>query len=98
LTGPKIGATVEIAAKYRPEFSTIPFTVDAKDATLFLSLPQWDTHASFETGRSEDIGRIGDIQVTGTYLYYAMPHPSHQETLTLDIKVRLSLMKEEWLY
>lgn len=63
----------------------MPFTVDAKDVHVELSLPSWDTHRSFGKPALE-VGRIGDIRVSGSYRYYSRPSPEHVETLKLNLE------------
>ncbi|BEI89154.1 uncharacterized protein CcaverHIS019_0205160 [Cutaneotrichosporon cavernicola] len=87
IKGPRLDAYVAVAStRYRPEFSVVPFTVDAKNAVIELSLPSWDTHRSFGTPPSVEVGRIGDIRVSGSYRYYARPQPDHVEKLELHIE------------
>ncbi|GMK54228.1 hypothetical protein CspeluHIS016_0108140 [Cutaneotrichosporon spelunceum] len=86
IKGPRLDAYVAVAStRYRPEFSVVPFTVDAKNAIVELSLPSWDTHRSFGTP-SLEVGRIGDVRVSGSYRYYARPQPDHVEKLELHIE------------
>jgi hypothetical protein len=81
-----LDAYVAVAStRYRPEFSVVPFTVDAKNAVVELSLPSWDTHRSFGAP-SLEVGRIGDIRVSGSYRYYARPQPDHVEKLKLHLE------------
>ncbi|KLT40822.1 hypothetical protein CC85DRAFT_287095 [Cutaneotrichosporon oleaginosum] len=86
IKGPRMDAYVAVAStRYRPEFSVVPFTVDAKNAIVELSLPSWDTHRTYGTP-SLEVGRIGDIRVSGSYRYYARPQPDHVEKLKLHIE------------
>lgn len=71
------------STRYRPDFSTVPFTVDAKDVLVNIRLPSWDTHRTFNLDPSVEVGRVGDIAVSGSYRYYAHPSPEHQEKLKL---------------
>jgi len=74
---------------YRPELSTIPFAVTLSDAVVKLKLPAWDTHRSFAKSESDmvEVGKIGDISASGSYTFYSMPRPDHQETLKLQLDV-----------
>ena len=94
LYGPRMEAYVAVAAtQYRPEFSVIPFSVQLTDTRVELSIPKWDTHRAFGIGDSIEIGKIGDLTATGTYRYYSVPRPDHQEVLTLHLEVSRSLQK-----
>ncbi|KAK8844716.1 hypothetical protein IAR55_006566 [Kwoniella newhampshirensis] len=67
------------------ENSTVPFTIDVSDAKVELCVPKWDTHRAFGADRFE-AGRIGQLTVSGSYLYYSAPRPDHQETLNLHME------------
>lgn len=75
---------------YRPELSSIPFAVTLNDAIVKLKLPAWDTHRSFSYSDSDvvEVGRVGDISAKGSYTFYSLPRPDHQETLKLHLEVR----------
>lgn len=84
--GPRIETYAAVAStRYRPEFSSVPFTVDAKDVLVDVRLPSWDTHRTFNPEPSLEVGRVGDITVSGSYRYYATHSPDHQEKLKLTL-------------
>ncbi|WVQ79015.1 hypothetical protein IAT38_001107 [Cryptococcus sp. DSM 104549] len=84
--GPRLDAVVAVASThYRPETSVVPFTVTATDGRIELGVPKWDTHRVFGSDVSE-AGKIGELVISGSYRYYAIPKPEHQETLTLHIE------------
>ena len=72
---------------YRPEFSIVPFSVNASDMRFELSVPRWDTHRSYGAEEIFEVGKIAQLEVKGSYRYYAEPKPEHQETLTLHLEV-----------
>ncbi|WVF66596.1 hypothetical protein IAT40_001336 [Kwoniella sp. CBS 6097] len=78
--------------KYRPESSTVPFSVNLSDARVELCVPKWDTHRAFGDDTIE-IGKIGDITAKGSYLYYSVPRPDHQETLNLHLEGKQVIFK-----
>lgn len=70
--------------------------MDAKNAHVELSLPSWDTHRSFGEP-SLEVGRIGDVRVSGSYRYYARPSPDHVEKLKLHLEAeRVSFLALGW--
>jgi hypothetical protein len=75
------------STQYRPEFSIVPFSVNAPDMRFELSVPRWDTHRSFGADEVFEAGKIGQLDVRGSYRYYAEPKPDHQETLDLHFEV-----------
>ena len=90
--GPQMSAYVAVAAtQYRPDMSTVPFTVNLTDARVELSVPSWDTHRSFCADETVEVGKIGLVTASGSYTYYSVPRPEHQETLVLHLEVRRML-------
>jgi hypothetical protein len=89
LQGSTLSSDIEIPAiRFRPESTTIPFFVQAPDVRLSMTLPGWHTQSSFGTPDTCNIGKIGSLEVRGSYLYYTQVAPDHVETLNLTIKVR----------
>lgn len=52
-----------------------------------MSLPSWSSHSSFGTPRTRDIGSIGLLLLSGSYLFFSETDPDHVETLTMDFLV-----------
>ncbi|WVQ94212.1 hypothetical protein IAU59_001290 [Kwoniella sp. CBS 9459] len=77
---------------YRPELSTVPFSVSLSDARVELCVPKWDTHRAFGDDTIE-IGKIGELAAKGSYLYYSSPRPDHQETLNLHLEGKQVIFK-----
>lgn len=89
IKGPRMEAYVAVGnTQYRAELSTIPFTVDLKDAVVEMSIPSWDTHRSFSESSAFEVGKIGDVSAKGSYTFYSTPKPDHQETLVLHLEGR----------
>ncbi|KAL7425079.1 Macrophage colony-stimulating factor 1 receptor [Cryptotrichosporon argae] len=87
IRGPRMDAYVAVAStRYRPEFSVIPFSVEGHDAHVDLALPKWDTHHAFSSGAALEVGKIGTVKASGSYRYYSVPKPDHQETLQLHLE------------
>ncbi len=77
--------------RYRPESTTIPFDVTSSDVHLTMSVPTFHTQHTFGTGESKAIGKIGSLDVQGSYLYYNRVESDHAETLSLTISVRCAV-------
>ena len=94
LYGPRMDAFVAVAStQYRPETSIVPFTVDASNGRMELGVPKWDTHRAFGSDVVE-VGKLGQLNISGSYRYYSSPSPDHQETLTLHLEVSFSLLSQ----
>lgn len=86
LSGTSLTNNVVIASDvYRPESSSVPFSVEAPDLSVRLTLPKWNTHSLFATRATTDIGRIGLLQVDGTYFSYADVREDFVDRLHLSI-------------
>ncbi|WRT63261.1 uncharacterized protein IL334_000164 [Kwoniella shivajii] len=83
------------STQYRPEFSIVPFSVSLDDAKVELCVPKWDTHRAFGPDAFE-VGKIGSIKAKGSYLYYSVPRPDHQETLDLHLEVSQAYKEDNY--
>lgn len=84
--GPRLDAIVAVAStQYRPETSVVPFSISLSNARVELCIPIWDTHRTFGPEVVE-VGQVGQLTASGSYRYYAVPGPDHQETLTLHLE------------
>lgn len=87
LTGQTLSTNVSILSnEFRPEFSTIPFTITAPGVNLMLSMPKWNTHSAFATPRTSDISHIRSFSISGAYTSYAEVRPDAVDRLILDIE------------
>jgi hypothetical protein len=87
-SGPRLDAYIAVATtQYRPEFSVVPFSVEARDIKVELGLPRWDTHRGIDGSEVIEVGKIGEITIEGSYRYYSEPKPEHLETLSLHLEV-----------
>ncbi len=88
ISGPRLESYTSVAGtEYRPDLSTIPFSVNVQNAVVALSVPSWDTHRSFADQQAFEIGKIGYLSAEGSYTFYSAPDPDHQEQLTLHLEV-----------
>lgn len=90
ICGPRIEGQVEVPLiRYRPESSTIPFSINAENLIFTMDLPRWQTHNqnSFGNDRLHNLGKVQDLHLRGSYLYFSEVHPDHVEALTLSIDV-----------
>lgn len=91
--GPRLDTYIAVSAtQYRPEFSIVPFTLEAQDLVVVIGVPRWDTHRAVNGEQAYEIGKIGELSVVGSYRYYAEPKPDHLESLTLHLEVRACLV------
>lgn len=77
--------------RYRPESSTIPFTVEGEDVLLTMDLPRWQTHSQTSFGAEclHNLGKIRQLHLRGSYLYFSEVHPDHVEALSMAINVSI---------
>ncbi|KAE9411411.1 hypothetical protein BT96DRAFT_961320 [Gymnopus androsaceus JB14] len=78
---------------YRPESTTIPFSIDIPDVSLRLSLPRWNTNALHAPKDGNTLAKVGSFRLNGSYMYFAEVHEDHIEQLELTMKVRNILFK-----
>ena len=69
---------------FRPISSVVPFSFVAPDLSVSLTLPRWNTHS---INPRPEIGRIGELCVTGSYRYFSDVRPDNVDKLRLDIDV-----------
>lgn len=92
LKAPRLDVKADIpSTQYRPKKSAVSFNIEASKLDLDLSLPVWNSHATFATERTKSMGSIGLIQFDGSYVFFSDTHPDNVECLTLDILVSLLL-------
>ncbi|KAI0663325.1 hypothetical protein C8Q70DRAFT_1102776 [Cubamyces menziesii] len=74
--------------KYRPEATTVSFWIDAPDVNLSLSLPRWNITSLSPVPDRSQIGRIGMLNMKGSYRYFAEVKPEYVDQLKLDFSAR----------
>lgn len=82
----KISATIP-SNVYRPESTTIPFSLDVPNVSLKLSLPRWNTNALHAPKDGNTLAKVGSFRLEGSYMYFAEVHEEHIERLQLMIMV-----------
>ncbi|KIY46774.1 hypothetical protein FISHEDRAFT_46624 [Fistulina hepatica ATCC 64428] len=87
LRGMRLTVDVTISAdKFRPDFSTVKFNIDAPDLRVEFSLPRWNTHAIHTPDGGYSLGQIGKFEISGSYLYWAHVCKENVDILRLDFK------------
>ncbi|KAI0665956.1 hypothetical protein C8Q78DRAFT_985325 [Trametes maxima] len=70
--------------KYRPDATAISFWIEAPDVYVNLSLPRWNISSLSTTPDRTQVGRIGMLNMKGSYRYFAEVSPDHVDQLKLD--------------
>ncbi|KII92575.1 hypothetical protein PLICRDRAFT_134291 [Plicaturopsis crispa FD-325 SS-3] len=73
---------------FRPESTSIPFTLLVPDVTLSLSLPRWNTHSLMNNARGCTIGKARMFRLDGSYRYYSDVSEENVEQLQITIATR----------
>lgn len=85
--GISLKTNVEIdLTTFRPVSSVVPFSFTAPDLSASLTLPRWNTHSM---NLQPEIGRVGELAVTGYYRYFSDVRPDNVDKLRLDLDVRI---------
>ena len=74
--------------KYRPEASSVSFWLEVPDVYVDLSLPRWNTSSLYATPDRSQVGRIGMLNLHGSYRYYAEVKPDNVDQLKLDFAAK----------
>lgn len=83
----KLEATIP-SNTFRPEATTISFTVDANDTNVDISLPRWNTHALHATKEGHSLLKAGKLSVQGSYHYFAEAREEHVEQLKVAVNLQ----------
>ncbi|KAF7315604.1 hypothetical protein MIND_00075800 [Mycena indigotica] len=73
---------------FRPESTTVPFSIEVPDIAINLSLPRWNTWALHAPPDGNSIGKARILKFDGSYRYFADVAEGHVEQLKLGITVR----------
>jgi hypothetical protein len=88
LRGTHIKSSVTVPSDtFRPEATTVPFTVEIPDVSLNLSLPRWNTNALHLPKDGNNLAKIKSFVIVGSYRYFAEVRPENVEQLELRISV-----------
>lgn len=96
MRGASLKTSVEIdSTTFRPLSSAVPFSVMAPDLLISLTLPRWNTHSM---NLRPEIGRIGELNVTGSYRYFSDVRPDNVDKLLVKIDVRTRILIHQTMY
>ncbi|KAJ7072266.1 hypothetical protein C8F01DRAFT_1205872 [Mycena amicta] len=73
---------------FRPESTTVTFSVEVPDIAVNLSLPRWNTWALHAPKEGTSIGKVRILKFDGSYRYFSDVAEDHVEQLKLGITVR----------
>ncbi|CAK5265757.1 unnamed protein product [Mycena citricolor] len=74
--------------RFRPEATTIPFSIELPEIQLHLTLPRWNTFAEHAPKEGNSLARATVLRLDGSYRYFADTHPDHVEQFKLSITSR----------
>ena len=74
--------------KYRPEATTVSFWIEARDVNVDLSLPRWNISSLYPTPDRSQVGRIGMLNMNGSYRYFAAIKQDNVDQLKLEFTGR----------
>lgn len=73
--------------KFRPDTTSIPFTISAPNTVGNFSLPRWSTHALHPQEEGIGLFKTQLLNFDGSYRFFAEVHDNHVEQLKLNIQV-----------
>lgn len=87
IRGGSLNTSVEIdSTTFRPISSVVPFSFMTPELMVSLTLPRWNTHSM---NLRPEVGRIGELSITGSYRYFSDVRPDNVDKLHLNIDVRM---------
>jgi len=96
MRGASLKTSVEIdSTTFRPLSSVVPFSVMVPDLLISLNLPRWNTHSM---NLRPEIGRIGELNVTGSYRYFSDVRLDNVDKLLVNINVRTRILIHQTMY
>ena len=75
--------------KFRPSWTSFPFSIVAPDVTLSLTLPKWSTHRLQTMEPITKLMTVGLLRLDGSYLYFSDVREENVDQLRLNITVRV---------
>ena len=75
--------------KFRPAWTSFPFSIVAPDVTLSLTLPKWSTHRLQTMEPITKLITVGLLRLDGSYLYFSDVREENVDQLRLNISVRV---------
>jgi hypothetical protein len=86
--GTRLKSFTEIPSDtFRPESTTIPFSIELPDVSLNLSLPRWNTWALHAPKDGSSIAKVRVLKADGFYRYFSEVRDDNVEQLKLTITV-----------
>ncbi|KAJ7703124.1 hypothetical protein B0H17DRAFT_922585 [Mycena rosella] len=73
---------------FRPDSTTIPFSIEVPDVTLNLSLPRWNTWALHAPKEGNSLAKVRVFRADGFYRYFSEVREDHVEQFKLTLTVR----------
>ncbi|KAK7057149.1 hypothetical protein R3P38DRAFT_1162521 [Favolaschia claudopus] len=73
---------------FRPEATTIPFSVEIPEVAVNISLPRWNTWALHAPKDGHSIGKARLLKLDGFFQYFSEVRNEHVERLKLTITAR----------
>ncbi|KAH9041126.1 hypothetical protein EDB84DRAFT_1436665 [Lactarius hengduanensis] len=70
--------------KFRPAWTSFPFSIDAPDVTLSLTLPKWSTHRLQTMEPVTKLMTVGLLRLDGSYLYSSDVREENVDQLRLS--------------
>ncbi|KAJ6625576.1 hypothetical protein B0H10DRAFT_1782666 [Mycena sp. CBHHK59/15] len=87
--GTRLKNVTEIPSdSFRPESTTIPFSIEIPDVALNLSLPRWNTYALHAPKDGNNLAIIRVFRADGLYRYFSEVREDHVEQLKLTLTIR----------
>src|SRR6266851_1420403 len=77
-----------LSDKFRPAWTSFPFSIRAPDVTLSLTLPKWSTHRLQTVEPITKLMTIGLLHLDGSYLYHSDVREENVDQLKLKFIVR----------
>ncbi len=74
--------------KFRPAWTSFPFSINAPDVALSLTLPKWSTHRLQTMEPITKLMTVGLLRLDGSYLYSSNVREENVDQLRLSFTVR----------
>ncbi|KAF5370617.1 hypothetical protein D9758_002040 [Tetrapyrgos nigripes] len=89
LFGMRCQSIVKIPSNvFRPDSTSVTFSVEIPNVSINLSLPRWNTNALHAPKEGNNLANIGSFSIDGSYLYYSEVHQDNVEQLKLAFTAR----------
>jgi hypothetical protein len=95
LRGPSLHSENTILSdKFRPTWTSFPFSISAPNTALSLTLPKWNTHHPQTVEPITKLMTAGQLHLDGSYLYHSDVREENVDQLRLRFTVCSST--SEW--